>query len=103
MSESQFQPKSEDPHEPHIEAMSFTGGFGNGPTRTVVLTEGQQCQYDPINPRAMKNRGRRCELLEVGPTTTVRWLDTKRTSKVDPTALVPVGNVIGTEERDKNE
>ena len=66
-----------------------TWGHG-GKRREVILEVGREYIVDPINPRAKRNRGRRCELLgfvesKDGKRTKakVTYLDNRRVGRVE--------------------
>jgi hypothetical protein len=73
--------------------------YGRRYSREVLLAVGDECVVASLNPKAKRNRGRKCEILAfAGKIVTmpdyavVRFGDTRRLGKVDPADLVPVSD-----------
>jgi len=71
-------------------------GFGG--EQSVTLDVGKEYVVQPANPRATKNRNRKCVILDFVPASDarphdivakVRYLDNNRVGRVEPSDLVP--------------
>lgn len=76
------------------------------PAHLTKVIIGDGYEYQPVNPAATRNRGRQGTLLEYGPyqpdtnnNATIKWLDTKRTSKVDIGSFIHSSDVHKTKEQ----
>lgn len=70
---------------------NYTFYFGKKYKRSVLIRVGSRYLINPLNPQKKKNKGRVCELIafdEFYQVAHVKFVDTKRSAKVDPSDLV---------------
>lgn len=87
---------------------TITTYWGRKPVHITNVIIGDVYEFQPANPAATRNRGRRGILIEydtnqyrtdLSKNATVKWLDTKRTSQVDIGSFIHISDTSKTKEQ----